>query len=118
MKITQGEIYLVDFGRRYNSEFGKTRPAIVIQSNEINTLMDELEYKSVVVVPLSTQRLEDAFFRVDIPASGALEYDSQAVCNWVCTLDLGRLNLEQGALAKVTVAQLEAIREKLHYLVR
>ena len=31
--IEQGEVYLVDFAKKYNSEFGKVRPAVILQNN-------------------------------------------------------------------------------------
>ena len=31
--IKQGEVYLVNFGHKYNSELDKIRPAVVIQNN-------------------------------------------------------------------------------------
>lgn len=38
--IRRGEIYLVNFGKKYNSEFGKTRPALIIQNDIANRNID------------------------------------------------------------------------------
>ncbi len=118
MTIRQGEVYLVSFGKKYHSEPGKKRPAIVMQTDEVNDLLEQMEYRSVAVVPLSSQRLEDAYFRVDIPVSGGLEQPSQAICNWICTVDLERFDLETGALCTVDEELLARIRERFHYLIK
>ena len=52
--IKRGEIYIVNFGKKYNSEFGKKRPALIIQNNIANRNIDKVEFKGVSVIPLST----------------------------------------------------------------
>ena len=39
--MRRGEIYLVDFAKRYNSEFGKIRPALIIQNDIANRNIDK-----------------------------------------------------------------------------
>ena len=34
--MKRAEVYLVNFGKKYNSEFGKVRPALIIQ-NDVST---------------------------------------------------------------------------------
>ena len=116
MNLRQGDVYLVDFGKRFNSEFGKRRPAVIVQTDRVNMLLGQLEYKSVAVVPLSTQRLSDAFFRVDIMARERLEKDSQAVCNWVCTVDAERIRIAQGRLCRLSEKELRAVKSKVAFL--
>jgi len=53
--IEQGEIYLVHFAKKYNSEFGKIRPAVILQNNFFNRALEDTHYQSVLVVPLSTK---------------------------------------------------------------
>ena len=114
--IRQGEIYLVDFGNRYNSEFGKTRPALILQSDKVNRLLDKMEYKSVAVVPLTTDQIEGAFFRVPLEPEGKLEKPSDIVCNWVCTVDLERIRVAEGVLTMISPAVVQAVREKVTFL--
>ena len=42
--IKQGEIYLVDFAKKYNSEFGKIRPAVILQNDFLNRSLEETLY--------------------------------------------------------------------------
>ncbi|KIM11824.1 MAG: hypothetical protein KU37_02920 [Sulfuricurvum sp. PC08-66] len=114
--IAQGEIYWVDFGDKYNSEFGKIRPALIIQSDTINALLDEMQYKSVAVIPLSTQLVKGAFFRVFVAPREALEKPSDIVCNWVCTVDFARIDTSV-CLTRLEPMELESVKAKLAYLV-
>lgn len=52
--MKRGEIYLVNFGKKYNSEFGKIRPALIIQNDIANRNIDKVEFKGVTVIPMST----------------------------------------------------------------
>ena len=89
-----------------------------MQTDTVNSLLERMEYQSVAVVPLSTQLLEDAYFRVDIPARGKLRKPSQAICNWICTVDLGRFDLDTGVLCSVEETLLGQIRDRFHYLIK
>lgn len=53
--IVQGGVYLVDFAKSYNSEFGKRRPAIVVQDDFLNRSLAQSAFQGVIVVPLTTQ---------------------------------------------------------------
>jgi mRNA interferase MazF len=113
--IKQGDIYIVDFGDKYNSEFGKNRPALIIQSNELNEILSEMEYKSMAVIPLTTNLIDNAFFRVRLNSRDNLKKESDIVCNWICTVDFNRLNTEK-LLTKLTMKELLMVKEKLKYL--
>jgi mRNA interferase MazF len=115
--ITQGEIYLVDFGEKYNSEFGKRRPALIIQSNRVNRLLEKMQYQSVAVIPLSTSLIDDAFFRLRLEPRERLEKASDIVCNWVCTVDFARIEKENGVIATLSPKELAAVKAKLGVLV-
>jgi len=52
--IKRGEIYLVNFGKKYNSEFGKIRPALIIQNDIANRNIDKVAFKGVTLIPLTT----------------------------------------------------------------
>jgi mRNA interferase MazF len=56
MEIRRGHVYLVDFNPRIKTKPGKLRPVIVLQSN----LVSEAGYPSTVVIPTTTQVVENA----------------------------------------------------------
>ena len=58
MKILRGHLYIVDFEPRIHTKPGKSRPAVVIQSDLVN----EAGYPSTVVVPTTTQVIDNAGF--------------------------------------------------------
>ena len=89
MNIKRGEIYLIDFGKKYQSELGKVRPAVVLQSNYVNDNLDVTPFKSVLVIPLTTD-LKGGRFRFEIEAREKLEKDSELIINWMCTIDFKR----------------------------
>lgn len=115
--IAQGEIYLVEFGEKFHSEFGKLRPALIIQSDRVNRLLDQAAYKSVALIPLSSNLLEGAYFRIRIPARDNLQKESDIVCNWICTMDYGRINLEKGVLTRLEEAEIKDVKMRLAMLV-
>ena len=90
MNIKRGEIYLVDFGKKYQSELGKIRPAMILQSNYVNDNLDVARFKSVLVVPLTTD-IKGGRFRFKLPAREKLEKESELIINWMCTVDLKRV---------------------------
>ena len=56
MEIRRGHVYLVDFNPRIKTKPGKVRPAIVLQAD----IVSEAGYPSTVVVPTTTQLVENA----------------------------------------------------------
>lgn len=56
MEIRRGHVYLVDFNPRIKTKPGKLRLAVVLQSD----LVSEAGYPSTVVVPTTTQLVENA----------------------------------------------------------
>ena len=78
--IEQGEVYLVDFAKKYNSEFGKVRPAVILQNNFLNRSLKISKYQSVLVVPLSTQDIQTDY-KIKIPPRDNLKEKSFAVAN-------------------------------------
>jgi len=108
--IRQGEIYLVDFGKKYHSELGKIRPAVVLQNDLLNRALEETPFKGVVVVPLTTD-LCGGDYRLAIGPRDKLEQESEAVANWVCTMDLRRFDSETGPLTRLTPQELDRLVE-------
>ncbi len=43
--MRRGEVYLVNFGKKYNSEFGKIRPALIIQNDIATEISEKLPSK-------------------------------------------------------------------------
>ena len=113
MKIKRGEIHLVDFGKKYQSELGKVRPAMVLQSDYVNDNLDVAKYKSVLVIPLTTD-LKGGRFRFPVPARDRLERVSELIINWMCTIDLKRV-LSEEALTTLTVQELTDLKVKLDF---
>ena len=109
--MKRGEIYLVNFGKKYNSEFGKIRPALIIQNDIANRNIDKVEFKGVTVIPITTN-LCGGNLRVKIQARENLQQDSEVCINELCTLDLSRIDLSN-KLTTLNDEELEEVRIKL-----
>lgn len=109
--MRRGDIYLVNFKKRYQGEFGKVRPALILQTDLLNKHLDELPYKTVALIPLTTD-LKGGNFRVVISRRDALEAQSEIVINWVCTLDAS-LIYDDKLLTRLTANELSEVERKL-----
>ena len=109
--MKRGEIYLVNFGKKYNSEFGKIRPALIIQNNVANRNIDKVEFKGVTVIPITTN-LCGGNLRVKIQSRENLLQDSEVCVNELCTLDLSRIDLDK-KLTTLNIEELEEVKIKL-----
>ncbi len=109
--MKRGEIYLVNFGKKYNSEFGKIRPALIIQNNVANRNIDKVEFKGVTVIPITTN-LCGGNLRVKIQSRENLLQDSEVCVNELCTLGLSRIDLDK-KLTTLNSEELEEVRIKL-----
>ena len=110
--IEQGEVYLVDFAKKYNSEFGKIRPAVILQNNFLNRSLEETQYRSVLVVPLSTKDIKTEY-KIEITPRDNLKERSFIVANWLCTLDMGRIQLDKGIITKLESDELQKLKSKI-----
>jgi mRNA interferase MazF len=110
--IRQGEIYLVNFGKKYNSELGKIRPAVIVQNDFFNKTVEKKLYRQVLVVPLSTVAIEDDY-RLKIKPRDRLEKESYMVANWICTLDFNHLLLDKGVIAKLDRDELNELKKRI-----
>ena len=110
--IEQGEVYLVDFAKKYNSEFGKVRPAVIVQNNFLNRSLDVSKYQSVLVVPLSTQDVQTEY-KIEIGPRDKLKEKSFIVANWLCTLDFKRIHLDKGVITKLSSDELQKLKLKI-----
>ena len=78
--IKRGDIYLVNFGKKYNSEFGKIRPALIIQNDIANRNIEKVSFKGVTVMPLSSS-VVGGDLRVKVLQRENLEKDSEICVN-------------------------------------
>ena len=110
--IQQGEVYLVHFAKKYNSEFGKIRPAVILQNNFLNRALEDTDYQSVLLVPFSTKD-EQTDYKIEIQPRDNLKERSFIVANWLCTLDIERIQLDKGAIAKLSSDELQQLKSKI-----
>lgn len=109
--MKRGEVYLVNFGKKYNSEFGKVRPAVVVQNDVANRNIDKVAFRGVTVAPMTTM-LAGGTLRVRIPARDRLEKTSEICVNEICTLDLSRFSLEH-PLTALQQEELDQLDQRL-----
>lgn len=109
--MKRGEIYLVNFGKKYNSEFGKVRPALIIQNDIANRNIDKVAFKGVTAIPLTTS-ISGGNLRVNLKPRDRLEKESQICINELCTLDISRINLDN-PLTTLTQDELNEVDRKL-----
>ena len=113
MKIKRGQIYLVDFGKKYQSELGKVRPALIVQSDYVNDNIDVAPFKSVLVIPLTTD-IKGGRFRLSIESREKLEKKSELIINWMCTVDIQRI-VNKTVLTTLTKNEWELLKPKLDF---
>ena len=109
--MLKGEVYLVDFGKKYNSEFGKIRPALIIQNNIANRNISKVEFKGVTLMPLTTN-ISGGNLRVKLDKKDALEKLSEVCINELCTLDISRINLDK-LIYTLNDNQIQEVNDKL-----
>ena len=112
--MKSGEIYLVDFGERYQSNLGKVRPAIVFCADGYLEILPDLSFPSVPVIPLTTQLVQNPanLFRVSIPAADRLEKPSEAIVNWICSVDAANIDQTNGPLTRLSESQMRELQNK------
>ena len=109
--MKRGEIYLVNFGKKYNSEFGKIRPALIIQNDIANRNIEKVSFKGVTVIPMTTS-ITGGDVRVKIGVRELLDKESEICINEICTLDMSRIKLEK-SLAILTQSEMEEVNNKI-----
>ena len=105
MEIRRGHLYLVDFTPRIKTKPGKLRPAVVLQSN----LVSEAGYPSTVVVPATTQLVENAgLLRLRLKRGVAgIERDSDVLIGQLIAVANESFRREIGALPVALLQDLE-----------
>ncbi|PHS41834.1 MAG: MazF family transcriptional regulator [Sulfurovum sp.] len=109
--MKRAEIYLVNFGKKYNSEFGKIRPALIIQNDIANRNIDKVSFKGVTVIPMTTF-IAGGDVRVKIGARENLEKESEVCINEMCTLELSRIKIEK-CLTVLTASEMNEVNSKI-----
>ena len=109
--MRRGDIYLANFGKKYNSEFGKIRPALIVQNDIANRNIDKVEFKGVTLMPLTTM-LSGGPLRTTINERENLSSVSEICINELCTLDLSRIQLDN-KLTTLTEEELKEVDSKL-----
>jgi mRNA-degrading endonuclease toxin of MazEF toxin-antitoxin module len=109
--VKRGDVYLVNFKKKYRDEFSKIRPALIFQSDILNEHIEKLPFKTVAVIPLSSQIL-GGHFRVTIESRDLLERNSEVVVNWICTLDHSLVYSDK-RLTKLNAIELKEVEEKV-----
>ena len=98
--IRKGEIYLANLGDRKKFDIGKIRPVVVFQNNFLNMMLEDTNFKDVIVLPLSSQiRTND--FSFFIKQRDNLKKDSTILCNAIKMIDSARLMTDKGMLTKL-----------------
>jgi len=115
VNLKQGEIYLVNFGKKYNSEIGKIRPAVIIQNNFLNKILPIAKHKSILVIPLTTDNVATEF-KIKITKRDKLKKDSYIIATWICALDLEHILLDKGVITKLTDNELDILKQRVYNL--
>ena len=105
MEIRRGHLYLVDFNPRIKTKPGKLRPAIVLQSDVVS----EAGYPSTVVIPTTSQLVEDAgLLRLRLKRGVAgIERDSDVLIGQLIAVANESFKREIGALPAALLRDLE-----------
>ena len=109
--IRQGEIYLVDFGKKRHSELGKIRPSVVLQNDLFNRGLEDKLFRSVIVIPLTTDDILTQY-KIPVPKRDKLSKKSYIITTWVCSVDIDRFDLETGVLTRLDKEEMKQLKER------
>ena len=86
--IQRGGIYLANMNPSKGVEPGKVRPVLVVQTDWLN----EVNHSSVVILPLTTQLIDDAEpLRFRLNPREQLLQESDVLCDQIRAIDLKRI---------------------------
>ena len=106
MELIKGDIYLVNFNPSKGGEIGKLRPAIIMSSEEENTMLS-----TVIVIPLSTVIEDNALpYRYPIKKREKLKEKSDACIYEIRALSKIRVKEKLG---QITENELKSIQKAL-----
>lgn len=111
MKISKFHIYLADLDPAFGTEPGKTRPVVVVQTDDIN----DIHTSTVVCLLTSRLRNDAAPLRVRVLAKESLlPFDSDIMIDQVRAIDNRRFKEHLG---KLNDRQCDALLENLKSLI-
>jgi len=112
--MRRGEVYLVEFGKRYLSNLGKRRPAVIFSAQEYLDISGEIPYPAILVFPLTTQCVNDRgnLLRVSLRARDRLRGENEIIVNWCCSVDRMNIRRDLGALTRCTDEEMAELEEK------
>ena len=88
---------------------------MVLQSNYINDNLDIAPFKSILVIPLTTD-LKGGRFRMPIKnAREKLEKNSELIINWMCTIDFPKRVISKDPLLILEKDELSELKKKLDF---
>lgn len=108
MRIKQYEIWIADLNPRFDTETGKTRPVVIIQTDLLNKF-----HPSTIICPITTNvKLDANILRVHIAKGNAkLKEDCDIMIDQVRAIDnkrllkkIGELNQEKIDLIKTNLS--------------
>ncbi len=99
----RGEVWRVDFEPVRGHEQGRTRPALVISNNLLNSSAAGL----VTVVPITTKARPIRSFLKIQPPQGGLPQTSYIICDQVRTIAKDRLGKRFGMISPMILAEVE-----------
>jgi mRNA interferase MazF len=105
--MKRGDLYWSELEPRSGSELRGRRPVVVISNDGFN---DVPEWRSIIVVPVSSSRRQITRGPTVIPLSGegvVLPPNSAAVCHQITTLDRSKLSSRIGTLAPEDLNDIE-----------
>ena len=77
-----------------------------------NRALEVSKYRSVLVVPLTTQEIQTEY-KIEIPPRDRLEKRSFILANRLCTLGLKRIQIDKGVITKLQPDELQALKAKV-----
>ncbi|MBD3809832.1 MAG: type II toxin-antitoxin system PemK/MazF family toxin [Sulfuricurvum sp.] len=105
--MKRGEIVLANLNPKKGLEIGKVRPVVIVQSN----LLNAVSHPSSIIIPLSTQLIDDAYpLRYRIAARSLLQHDSDAIIDQIRAVDNARITSDiLGTLSSEEMVQIDAM---------
>jgi len=98
MSIKEFEIWIADLNPKIETESGKTRPVLVVQTN----LLNKIDHPSTIVCPITTNVKKDSeILRVHLTKGMAkLHQDSDIMIDQIRAIDNKRLIKKVGDLPR------------------
>ena len=110
--IRKGEIYLANLGNRMDEDIGKIRPVLIFQNDLLNRMIDEHGYHDVIIIPLSSQIVQNDF-AYPIAPRDKLQKKSIILCNAIKMIHVSRLKRDVGVLTTLAEEEMVAIEKRV-----